>query len=325
MKRAFLTIIALLAIAAAAEAIVLVRMPMDPRKLGGVLAACALILGTFVGLTDARFIRKLRQWAVHSPTTALALPFTLLIPYLIYAFGTGTFSAKGFSKLIAYIAVPPVLVMPDRLRHAERASWRDFIAILALGLPIGAGWMSSIWTWPLELYFFLPLTAVCVGVYAFVVIRNLEGVGYKLTWRKGDLIHGLANFVAFTILAIPLGYALHFIRFRPHRVSPWALIGDFIGIYLTIAIPEELLFRGILQNLLAKTIQSGPRGAWGLIIASVVFGLSHLHHAPVPNWRYAIMATLAGIFYGNAYRSRHRISSSAMTHALVDTLWHFWF
>jgi len=104
---------------------------------------------------------------------------------------------------------------------------------------------------------------------------------------------------------------------------------QLVGIYLTIAIPEELMFRGILQNLLENTI--GARWGtdagrtWGLVVASVIFGASHFHHPPVPNWRYCIMATLAGLFYGTAYRTRRRISSSALTHALVDTLWHFWF
>jgi membrane protease YdiL (CAAX protease family) len=103
------------------------------------------------------------------------------------------------------------------------------------------------------------------------------------------------------------------------------LVADFIGIYLTVAIPEEFLFRGILQNLLVKTFQSSRHEFYGLLVASVIFGLSHLHHAPVPNWRYAIMATVAGVFYGNAWRVRKRTSSSAFTHALVDTVWHFWF
>ena len=69
----------------------------------------------------------------------------------------------------------------------------------------------------------------------------------------------------------------------------------------------------------------GPRGLYGLLIASVVFGAAHLHHPPVPNWRYAMLATLAGIFYGNVYRTRQRLCASALTHALVDTIWHFWF
>jgi membrane protease YdiL (CAAX protease family) len=141
--------------------------------------------------------------------------------------------------------------------------------------------------------------------------------------------------LAFALLAIPLGLALKFIH--PHSTAPLAhgsveglgpvlnFLFLFVGIYLTVAIPEEMMFRGILQNLLVHTIYKGPRGLYGLLIASVVFGAAHLHHAPVPNWRYAILATLAGIFYGNIYRTRQRLCASALTHALVDTIWHFWF
>ena len=100
---------------------------------------------------------------------------------------------------------------------------------------------------------------------------------------------------------------------------------QFIGIYITVAIPEEFLFRGVLQNFLVKSFHGRRHELYGLLLASVLFGAAHLHHAPVPNWRYAIMATLAGIFYGNAFRTRQRTSASAFTHALVDASWHFWF
>jgi membrane protease YdiL (CAAX protease family) len=159
----------------------------------------------------------------------------------------------------------------------------------------------------------------------FLVIRNLEDVGYRLTFRKGDILDGLANFAGFALIGIPLGLALGFIRFHPSAGSAPEFFFQLFGIYLTIAIPEEFLFRGILQNFLVKSISGKRRGLYALLIASVIFGAAHLHHAPVPNWRYAILATLAGMFYGNAFRSRRRLSAAALTHALVDTTWHFWF
>jgi hypothetical protein len=231
--------------------------------------------------------------------------------------------------LTAYIAVPTLLLLPDRLRRAERIGWRDFAAMLALAVPVASHWLNGIWFWPQELYVFRPLFCVCVGAYGFTVIRNLEGVGYRLLWRKRDAIDAFANFAAFALLGIPLGLLMGFIRPHTSSISLRQVVLQFVGIYLTVAIPEELLFRGILQNFLARSIRRGPHGLYGLLIASAVFGASHLHHAaplmPVPNWRYAVMATLAGIFYGNAYRARQRLSSSALTHALVDTTWHFWF
>jgi hypothetical protein len=270
-----------------------------------------------------------------SPALAGGLPFLLLVPYLIYGLGTGTFSPVALGKLIAYILVPTALLLPDRLHHRETLTWRDALAMLALAVPVSAGWLGGIWVWPQDIYIFRPIFCVLVGGYAFMVLRGLEGVGFRLVWRKNDVSDGLLNLLAFSLLAIPLGIAMHFIH--PHAMAPLAhgsvkglgpvssFLFLFIGIYLTVAIPEELMFRGILQNLLVHTVHKGRPGLYGLLIASVVFGAAHLHHAPVPNWRYAILATLAGIFYGNVYRTRQRLCASALTHALVDTIWHFWF
>ncbi len=325
MRKALVAVGSLLLLILVAGTLVwLFLYPYDP-KISVVYVCFALVIAAFASLACEHFIRQLRQWAVSSRAAAIGIPFLLLVPYFIFAFGTGTFSVLGAGKLAAYIAAPVLLLAPDRLREATRAGWRDFAAMLALGVPVGAHWLNGIWMWPQDLYFFRPLYSVCVGAYAFLVIRNLEGVGYKLTVGLKDTGQALIHFVGFAIVCIPLGIALRFLHPHAGPVSPWAIGFQFIGIYLTIAIPEELLFRGILQNFLVKSLRSERRELYGLLIASVVFGAAHLHHAPVPNWRYMILATIAGIFYGNVYRTRKRVSASALTHTLVDTAWRFWF
>jgi CAAX protease family protein len=325
VRKLALAVVSLLLLAAAADALVMARLRIDPWRLGSVLAALSLLLGTFVALTNGDWVRELRLLARRSPGTALCPSLVLLVPYAIFGLGTGTFSIAAALKLGAYVVTPSLLLLPDRLKPVQTASWRDFAALAALAVPLPAHWLQGIWGWPEELYFFLPLIAVSAALCAFVVVRGLEDVGYSLAWRKGDLTKGVANFVVFAILALPVGYAMHFIRFRGHRVPAGEFAFQFLGIYLTIAVPEELLFRGLLQNLLTKTIRRGPPGRYALIIASVSFGASHFHHPPIPNWRYCIMATLAGLVYGNAYQARGRISCSALTHTLVDTIWRFWF
>jgi uncharacterized protein len=57
----------------------------------------------------------------------------------------------------------------------------------------------------------------------------------------------------------------------------------------------------------------------------VLFGLSHFNKGAAFNWRYVLMATIAGIFYGRAWRQDHRLVASAITHASVDTIWLLWF
>lgn len=362
MRKLVLAIALLTLLVIPAEAIILAQSPFNPWKLAAFLECLSLTFAVMIALTDSHIVRDLRRRATASPAATVAMPFLLLVPYLILALGTGTFTWWAAGKLVLYIAAPTLLLLPDRLHRAHGAGWRDFAAMLALAVPVSAGWLGGIWIWPQEVYFFRPMFCVCIGAYDFLAIRGLEDVGYKLIPRKGDLGDGLANLVAFSLLGIPLGIFLGFIHPHSQSESVWAIVFQFFGIYLTIAIPEELMFRGILQNLLEKTWipasagmtgkgagmaghaggQSGRKGAhgggsspqrrgtpWrayaGLLVASVIFGAAHLHHPPVPNWRYGIMATLAGLLYGNAWRTRRWIPASALTHALVDTMWHFWF
>jgi membrane protease YdiL (CAAX protease family) len=77
-------------------------------------------------------------------------------------------------------------------------------------------------------------------------------------------------------------------------------------------VPEEFLFRGLIQNLLSRWLGV----PLGLALASVVFGLSHL-----PDPRYAVLATIAGVAYGWVYLRTEKVTASAVTHALVDTVW----
>jgi hypothetical protein len=37
-----------------------------------------------------------------------------------------------------------------------------------------------------------------------------------------------------------------------------------------------------------------------------------------------ILAALAGIFYGRAWRQDQRVGASAITHSCVDTVWSIW-
>ena len=83
-------------------------------------------------------------------------------------------------------------------------------------------------------------------------------------------------------------------------------------IYTTTALPEEFLFPGVIQNLLTRSWV--PRvGLWA---AAIVFGLAHL-----PDFRYAILATLAGLGYGWVYVRTGKITASALTHTGINWIW----
>jgi hypothetical protein len=147
-------------------------------------------------------------------------------------------------------------------------------------------------------------------------------VGYSIGWgpKWGLVIAG--SFLAFAVIAIPLGLAERFVYFAPRWSAAASLPFTALAILLLTAWPEEFLFRGLLQNILSRVTRSDFTG-W--CSASVLFGLAHITNGHFPNWRYVSLATIAGFFYGWTWKKTGSIFASALVHATVDTLWHFLF
>jgi uncharacterized protein len=159
------------------------------------------------------------------------------------------------------------------------------------------------------------------GIYGFLAIRRLQHVGFDLRLRLADLRIGGRELAFYAPIAVALGLALGFLHFHAYIPAVSHVLAAWIFTFFFIAVPEELFFRGWMQNLLERRL--GPR--WALAITAVLFGLSHFNKRAVHfNWRYVVLASLAGIFYGRAWHQQHRVGASAITHASVDTLWSIW-
>ena len=200
-----------------------------------------------------------------------------------------------------------------------RLTWPDALAILAIWLPLDLRLFLDIWTWPdaIGAYTMTVVLAVDLALLLFVAFRQLDGVGYRFQIGWKDLAAFGVNVAMCLALVVPLGIATGFVRFDP-SADPLSFVVSFLTILLTIALPEELLFRGLIQNLLQKTWGHSGRA---LVVTSVVFGLAHLNNGPRPDWRYAVLATVAGFFYGRAYLQSGGLIAAALVHASIDAVW----
>lgn len=249
---------------------------------------------------------------------ALACMAAFLLPYLVYAAGTGDFRLGAFAQLCGMVALPVGIFAAARVRRPSQLNWQDALVLLWMMLPVFAGQIGGIWNIPVNLDVMVRLFLVGVGAWAFLIFRGVENAGYVFRISRETLQDAFLNLGGFTLIALPLGLTLHFIGWHPQWPGVTAFLSDFLGIFLLVAVAEELFFRGLLQNLLEGSLRS-RYGAQAL--AAILFGLSHIRHAPYPNWRYVALATIAGWFYGSAYRHHRSLMASAITHALVDTLW----
>ncbi|MGB9243594.1 MAG: type II CAAX endopeptidase family protein [Candidatus Acidiferrales bacterium] len=243
-----------------------------------------------------------------------------LFAVLIYSLGVG--GNWKYTLIGAAYAVLPTLLLAASAGRSG-ATCVDYAAAAIVWLPVEFRWMYRLFPFPQQLTHTLTiLLALSTGVAAFVVLRRLEGVGYPIEWARGSGWVVLSHFLLFAAIAVPLGIAIGFIAYDPSIARLRSLPVAVIGITFFTAWPEEFLFRGILQNLFSRTLKS----QWiGLAVASVVFGLSHILHAPFPNWKYVILATIAGVFYGHAWMKTGSLLPGALVHALVDISWHVLF
>lgn len=247
-------------------------------------------------------------------------PLVPLGLFLIYSVTLGNriwLTLAGAAYVIA-----PALILAGRAGKAP-GTWEDYLAVLALWLPVELQWNYRLFPYPPPITHALTiLLALSTGVAAFLLLRRLDDVGYAIDWRRGYFAHFAILFIVFAAIAIPIGMRIGFIHWAPSLGRLRAAPLTMIGIVFFTAWPEEFLFRGLLQNLLSKTLRS----SWlGLFAAAIIFGFSHIHHAPFPNWKYVGLASIAGVFYGLAWMRTGSLVPGVMIHALVDISWHILF
>lgn len=259
------------------------------------------------------------EWGKKSvgaqPARIALVPVFLWALYLVFAAGMGIATPAALATMAVYLSIP--FLVFALLPKAEP------LVILWIWLPLELGIVRRILITQspgADLHYaFAQLLAIDAGIVAFIVWNRTPKVGYRFEFDSTILLAGLANFFMFAVIAIPLGFAIDFIHYSFAVQKLYTAIPVFAGIFLFTALPEEFLFRGLIQNWIER---STGRRVISLLAASVIFGASHLNNGPpIPNYRYFLIATIAGIFYGSAWTITGSLMASALTHALVDTIW----
>lgn len=291
---------------------------LNITPLAASILVAELVPAAAFGLGADRMSRAIGKWPA---ILRIAAPALLVLPYAVLTISEHMFQWEWFAL---YASLPCVMTWLEGQAAAadpeQRGNWRDALILLTLGLAVDLRWFDA--AWPAGLRGLGNLLLVDAGLYAFLGIRRLNGTGFDFYFRWSDWKTGLRQLAFFAPAVLLVGTALSFIH--PHANVPalgkaaltWA------GIFVFVALPEELFFRAWVQNLLERRV-----GRWrALVIASALFGLSHFNKRSTHfNWQYVLLATIAGVFYGRAWRDQRRVPASTITHTFVDWLWSWWF
>jgi membrane protease YdiL (CAAX protease family) len=263
------------------------------------------------------------------PAAIWAVPFLLIAIFSGAAALAGAFSFSLVVLVLGYTAAPVVCVWVGGAGFIQRPAALDFVAILLLWLPLEFGAAARLVPRPAQgfLHSVAYGIAILLGLVLFTGFRSFSGMKYNLPRRRSDFGLPLAAFAITAPVLMAAGIAIGFIP-PPHWPGGAATSGRMAGAFGVIlvgtALPEEILFRSLIQNLIMLRFGASWRT---LLAASLIFGCAHLDNGPqpLPIWRYMILATIAGVAYGKVFQRTSTVLSSAALHAMVDWTKHFFF
>lgn len=305
-----------------------------------------LLYGAILTLFTKSGKELVREAFEYFPNLALVTPFALFICYWFYCANTGGMHWwPTATKVFCYFLFPCVIVWLGYRNSTlnSKANLWDAVAIACLWLPFDLHVVTrrpnpikDALDWPI-----IAVSGVIIGLVFWVGLRRLENTKTEFQFSFRDLAITLGALVALAVVVIPLGKTIGFLTLKPwwvmelqtfsipeilwHRLATWKFLTYLVKIYVTIAVSEEFLFRGIIQNFLDTTLSSK---AMSLVVASLLFGSAHLNngasslHPSDWNGTYGLMASIAGLAYGWTFRRTSSLLYPMLLHALVDAIWH---
>lgn len=238
-----------------------------------------------------------------------------IAPYLVSSLGTGQFRWQALAQLTAlamvvccwYLLLPPSPVT-------------DILFLILLVAVVLAHIFERIYASPVHQRIDIlgQLMLIRTGALVMLLLRNVQGIGLGFLPTQREWIIGVRHFFYFLPVGVPLALGLGLSQFTLEGLLLWKTLATFFGALWVVALSEEFVFRGLLQQWLEQWTGSAEAA---VLLASLAFGLCHLPFRSFPNWKLAAVAAIAGWFYGRAYRQAGAIRASMVTHALVVTTW----
>jgi hypothetical protein len=161
-----------------------------------------------------------------------------------------------------------------------------------------------------------------VGVFAWVLGYLVNAPALEpIAWRAADVAWALAACVPMWLLLLailrwpagPLRDVAGLLRTAVGTVFRRCTVAEMALISLAAGVGEEMLFRGVLQQGLAR-LWPAPWGVWAAIgVSSMLFGLAHCLTGS-----YAMLTALVSVYLGWLLVATENLLVPMVTHAAYD-------
>jgi membrane protease YdiL (CAAX protease family) len=139
----------------------------------------------------------------------------------------------------------------------------------------------------------------------------------RVLWRAppGTLAASAWRFAVVVGVVMALTMAAGYARWEP-KLPAWSSLWLASMVFLT-ALPEEALFRHVIQGSLHAWLGESSRARWtATLSAAALFGLAHASGG----WIYVGLATVAGVGYGLVYALTRSLAAAIVAHTALNLL-----
>ncbi len=224
---------------------------------------------------------SIRKWMDSDIKKIVVFPAVLILLYFSYVLIIGKNPFQGAVSMVPFLLFFPVLVFAANRKDVKKIDWLDFTTFILFLLPITLIDANPSGKLPEKGNDFdsvYRIVMMLTAVYAFVIVRGLNDVGFFPEFKLKKLITAVWVWLAYYGFVFIVGYSVNFIQLKGHETFSADLIYKIaltiITTFLHTALFEELFFRGILQNLLSKRINQSKSWMvfwkWGLGILFVL-------------------------------------------------------
>ena len=174
----------------------------------------------------------------------------------------------------------------------------------------------------------LPLNYLSHSILIIIPVAIVFLFGFSSVFKKGHFGRGMLCALPYIIWQLfLLALVLRKYLGNPEtNWQPWYLIVYGLFTVLGIGIREECIYRGVIQNIVARKYANSVKGIWiTAIVGALIFGVMHISNLfagvnPAAVFDQVISAVFAGLVFSAIYLRSGNIWTLILLHTLIDTV-----
>lgn len=264
----------------------------------------------------------------------LNLLLVTVVPYLLIVVGGGTTLSTIIPFLLWYLLPGIFMILPEigqryeikflESKLAQTSLYVIGTALLWIGLDhrysmiLFDNWKDM--SYLMNALWMASVVMATFGLYKGIKIEKNDNDNGLVPTKHGGLISNIYTLMASAIV-IPFGLLTGFLEYNPD-IDIYNIVIGFIGIYLTVALQEELIFRGILFKETSSHFEENSMMYYlMLIVTTMAFAFTHWNNErPEFVYHYFFAAFISGLAYVYSYK-KGGMYSAMLSHTLVDWVW----